>query len=82
MTNGGWLRRTRCRASGIGDDAEAFAVGTGGEFGELFAVAWGEAGFLFGAEGAFVFGGAERFGAFHFQFTVEFGAFADGFACA
>jgi hypothetical protein len=56
---------TKSRCFNILDDAAGFAVGAGGEFGELLAVAWREAGFLFGAEGAFFFIGAKGFGALH-----------------
>ncbi len=64
----------------VADEVVGFAAVAGREFGEFAAVAGGEAGFLLGTRSAFFLGGAEGFGALHFQFHVEFGAFADGFA--
>jgi hypothetical protein len=64
----------------VADEVVALAADAGGEFGEFAAVARGEARLLFGAVGTLLFGGAHGFGAFEFQFHVEFGAFADGFA--
>jgi len=66
----------------IPDEVVALAAVAWWEFGEFAAVAWGEAGFLFGAAGTLFFCGAQGFGALHLQFIVEFGAFADGFAGA
>jgi hypothetical protein len=62
----------------IADEVVALAAAAGWEFGELFAVARGGAGFLPGTSRAFFFGGAHGFGALQFQFHVEFGTFADG----
>ncbi len=65
---------------GVADEVVGFAAVAGGEFGKFLATAWRETRFLLGAGGAFFSGGAHGFGALQFQFHVEFGAFADGFA--